>query len=73
MACSCHAGLDLSFSNFSGASLPADVRWLRGLRRLGLSGCGLNGTLPAAWSTLTNLTSMDLSRNALVSTLPPQW
>ena len=40
-----------------------------------LSAClrSLNSVLPAAWSSLTSLSIMDLSKNQLSSTLPVQW
>ncbi len=40
-----------------------------------LSAClrSLNSVLPAAWSSLTSLSVMDLSKNQLSSTLPVQW
>ena len=31
------------------------------------------GSLPAAWSRLTNLQVLNLSSNALTGTLPPEW
>jgi Leucine-rich repeat (LRR) protein len=59
----------LSLSDNSGLSgaVPA-LRTATSLLSLSLSGCGLSGSLPASWSQLTLLQSLDVSGNAL--TLP---
>ena len=41
--------------------------------KLWLQNSGYYGSLPAAWSQLTNLQAIDLSNNALTGTLPPEW
>jgi hypothetical protein len=40
---------------------------------LGIGSQRIEGTLPAEWSTLTNLVGMDLSYNQLTGPLPPSW
>ena len=44
-----------------------------GASQVKLNGLGLNGTLPAALLQLRMMTSLDLSQNALVSSIPPAW
>ena len=44
-----------------------------GASQVKLNGLGLNGTLPAALLQLRVMTALDLSQNALVSSIPPAW
>ena len=41
--------------------------------RINLYGRLLSGSLPASWSTLTGLTSLDISTNVLTGRLPMEW
>ncbi|KAL3154725.1 hypothetical protein ABBQ38_011273 [Trebouxia sp. C0009 RCD-2024] len=50
-----------------------DPTLLMHLSYLYLHGNLLVGTLPESWSTLTNLTDMDVSSNRLDGTLPSAW
>ena len=43
-----------------------------GVQAITLSGLGLNGTLPAVLSSVASLTYLDVSRNALTGSLPPE-
>ena len=54
--------------------LPSSWGGMALLRRLGLSGCGLQGALPSSWSGLASLEFVNLSDNpALEGPLPASW
>lgn len=56
-------------------TLGATVGWLSKEKELhiNLRNKQLRGTLPASWSQLTQLQTLDLSNNNLTGTLPAQW
>eukprot|EP00873_Tetraselmis_striata_P043146 jgi/Tetstr1/463410/TSEL_000716.t1 len=81
---SCSGGfvdsLDVSSDSLNGTadwlpnSLPLDLSVLTKMTSIDISGNDIIGSLPAAYSTWTALTSLSYGNNGqLTGTLPPQW
>ena len=62
--------LDVSSSNFSGLSIPADLGLLKNLRYLNLSKAGFAGAIPWQLGNLSSLAVLDLSSSSPTLTSP---
>lgn len=66
--------LHISNAVLSNATLPAAWGHFEGLRELTLNGLDLEGTLPASWAGMINMTQLLLGDNPKLSgSLPPEW
>ena len=66
--------LHISNAVLSSPTLPAAWDQFEGLRELTLNGLDLEGTLPASWAGMINMTQLLLGDNPKLSgSLPPEW
>ncbi|XP_015876724.3 receptor-like protein EIX2 [Ziziphus jujuba] len=65
--------LDLSFNSFEGLRIPSFIGSVSKLKHLKIAGAGFIGTIPDQIGNLSNLHTLDLSRNSAIAVNNLEW